>query len=109
MNQPARRKSSLSGANPVAPLPEPPVVATPTEIRPTSLAHPAQPPPARTTTRTDRRLAQQRRYPPKVSFYQDPEDTARLRATYRHPLRPAGRARRVGVTVGGHRDAVPVR
>ena len=86
MNQPARRKSSLSGADPVAPVPESPAVATPTQIRPTSLPPPAQPQPARTRTRTDRRLAQQRRYPPKVSFYQDPEDTARLRAAYRHTL-----------------------
>lgn len=85
MNQPTRRKSSLSGANPVDPAPEPPAVATTT----TRAVEPAQP---ATTTRDGSRQGassqpkQQRKYPPKVSFYQDPEDTARLRAAYRHTL-----------------------
>ncbi len=73
----ARRRSSLSGANPVAPAPEPPADVTPT------LAEPAAQP---ARQRTDQQPVQQRKYPPKVSFYQDPEDTARLRAAYRHTL-----------------------
>ena len=89
MTQP-RRQSSLSGANPVAPAPEPPVVVTSTERRAEAAAQPADPaePPAttRTAPRPDGPPAQQRKYPPKVSFYQDPEDTARLRAAYRHTL-----------------------
>jgi hypothetical protein len=84
MNQP-RRKSSLSGANPVAPVP--PAVATPTETTPAEPAQPASTTATtRTTQRTDRQPTPQRKYPPKVSFYQNPEDTARLRAAYRHTL-----------------------
>lgn len=84
MNQP-RRKSSLSDANPVAPAPEPPAVATPE----TTPAEPAQPASTTATTKTNQRTNRQptpRKYPPKVSFYQNPEDTARLRAAYRHTL-----------------------
>ena len=79
MTQPARRKSSLTGANPVAPATEPPAVAT--DTGPTE--------PIRPATKSQRDSSQpvkQRKYPPKVSFYQDPEDTARLRAAYRHTL-----------------------
>lgn len=85
MNQPTRRKSSLSGANPVAPAPEPPPAAASTvEVSPAKTAGPA------VSTIGTRQGAssqpKQRKYPPKVSFYQDPEDTARLRAAYRHTL-----------------------
>jgi len=86
MNQPTRRKSSLSGANPVAPAPEPPpAVATTAEARPAKTAEPAM---STTGTRqgASSQPKQQRKYPPKVSFYQDPEDNARLRAAYRHTL-----------------------
>ena len=69
MTQPARRKSSLTGTSPVAP-------AQPAETPPPKV--PAQQPaeePAR-----PRRASQSKH---KLSIYQDPEDTARLRAAYR--------------------------
>lgn len=69
MTQPARRRSSLSGTSPVAPV-QPaaePVVVAPAQ--PTE--QPARP----------RRASQSKH---KLSIYQDPEDTARLRAAYRH-------------------------
>lgn len=63
MTQTPRRKSSLSGASPVAPAqPATPVVE-----------QPARP----------RRASQSKH---KLSIYQDPEDTARLRAAYRQTL-----------------------
>lgn len=74
MTQPARRKSSLSGASPVAP-------AQPAaEPAAQSVGTPAAPvePPAR-----PRRVSQSKH---KLSIYQDPADTARLRAAYRQTL-----------------------
>lgn len=74
MTQPARRKSSLSGTSPVAPA-QPAVehAAQPVD----TLATPVEPP-ARA-----RRASQSKH---KLSVYQDPEDTARLRAAYRQTL-----------------------
>ena len=72
MTQPARRKSSLSGTSPVAPAQPaagPVVVDTPAA----PVEQPARP----------RRASQSKH---KLSIYQDPEDTARLRAAYRHTL-----------------------
>lgn len=73
MTQPARRKSSLTGTSPVAP-------AQPAETPPPKV--PAQQPaqqPAEEPARP-RRASQSKH---KLSIYQDPEDTARLRAAYR--------------------------
>ncbi len=65
MTQPARRKSSLAGTSPVAP------------------AQSAETPPATASAEEParRRRASQSKH--KLSIYQDPEDTARLRAAYR--------------------------
>ncbi|MDN5803018.1 MAG: hypothetical protein L0H26_00265 [Microlunatus sp.] len=73
MTQPTRRRSSLTGASPVAPPergPEPTPEA-PQGERPAE--QPARP----------RRASQSKH---KLSIYQDPDDTARLRAAYRHTL-----------------------
>ena len=81
--RPVHRKSSLQGSNPVAPS-VPPVTeqaspAVTAELRPaaanssTSTTAPAQP------------AGEGRKKPkPKVSFYQDPEDTARMRGALKH-------------------------
>lgn len=74
MTQPARRKSSLSGASPVAPAQpaaEPAAQSVETPSAPVE-------PPAR-----PRRVSQSKH---KLSIYQDPADTARLRAAYRQTL-----------------------
>lgn len=73
--RPTRRKSSLSGESPVSPVREAPRID-----------------PVGTVPRTEETLAgavgetRTRKYPPKVSFYLDAADQARLRAAYRHTL-----------------------
>lgn len=84
-NRPQRRTSGLSGQSPVTPA---------------AAAPAAQPAPAATTPaakRTEANTATRKsapakaaaadapksKYPPKVSFYQDPEDTARVRGALR--------------------------
>lgn len=87
MNRPTRRKSSLSGANPVAPTESAPGPAATSETGPAELN------PASTTTTTrnvETRPKPQRKYPPKVSFYQDPEDTARVRGAILHTMTTEG-------------------
>lgn len=70
---PARRKSSLVGQSPVAP--------------PLSAAPPAPSGDLQVAQATARQEPGKKpKYPPKVSFYQDPEDSRRLRAAYRHNL-----------------------
>lgn len=61
MNRPAPRKSSLTGSSPIAP------------------PAPAAPPAAKPAT-TD----EGKKYPHKVSFYQDAADTARIRGAILH-------------------------
>ena len=73
MSRPTPRKSSLAGANPVAPPTAQPIAPSESQIaRPTKGAT--------TTAKTTR----QTKYPPKVSFYQAPEDTARVRGAILH-------------------------
>lgn len=82
MTRPARRLSSLSGESPVAPAQpaEPAVPPVPTvTTAPTRTAAAGDP-----ETGTGKK--QSKTYPPKVSFYQDRDDTTRLRAAYRHSL-----------------------
>lgn len=63
MSRPAPRKSSLAGSSPVAPP-----------------AEPATPEPARATSSSSDKT----KYRHKVSFYQDPDDTARVRGAILH-------------------------
>lgn len=97
MNRPARRKSSLTGANPAAPA-EPATEPSPDQPSPeqpesdtTTLTATETTPsrPATSTTRssqTTSRPKQQRKYPHKVSFYQDAEDTSRVRGAILHTM-----------------------
>lgn len=79
MTRPAPRKSSLAGSSPVAP----PASSAPAsvDVEPAAAAEPSPAP--RATTRPVTKKAGTK-YPPKVSFYQDPEDTARVRGALLH-------------------------
>lgn len=93
MNRPTRRKSSLTGANPVAPAPPPePEAATDQAATETRTVEPAQRASSGTSRATNRAGDQppKKKYPPKVSFYQDPEDTARVRGAILHTMTTEG-------------------
>lgn len=78
MNRPEPRKSSLAGSNPVAPrTDEPQQVETPPAPSATQR-------PARDTAPNEG--VSTTKYPPKVSFYQDPADTNRMRAAILHTM-----------------------
>jgi len=79
MNRPAPRKSSLAGSSPVAP----PAVSSPASVAAEPPAAVGQAPAVAGATRTAAKKAGTK-YPPKVSFYQDPEDTARVRGALLH-------------------------
>lgn len=87
--RPAPRRSSLAGSTPVTP---PPAAAQPapaaTEPAPVVEAPAAVTPPQQATKPAEPAAAPARKtkYPPKVSFYQDPEDTARVRGTILHTM-----------------------
>lgn len=75
--RPAPRRSNLAGANPVAPTTETPTPATP----PAPAAQPAASP--RPSTRA---TAAGSKYRHKVSFYQETEDTDRVRGAILHTM-----------------------
>ncbi len=90
-NRPAPRRSSLAGSSPVAPPAQPATTPAPSVVE----AAPAQQPavtsearPAATATASPGRAKP--KYPPKVSFYQDPEDTARVRGAILHTMTTEG-------------------
>ncbi|MDQ4504416.1 hypothetical protein [Sinomonas sp. ASV322] len=75
--RPAPRRSSLAGSSPIAPPAAPQPVAEP----PTPTAAASEPAdPGRQSARA------KTKYPPKTSFYQEPEDTDRMRAALLHTL-----------------------
>jgi hypothetical protein len=80
-SRPAPRKSSLLGSTPVAP-PVPAPAPAPEETPAPAPVHtpPAGSPPRAGEEQTTPSLERKRKYPPKVSFYQDLEDTRRVRA-----------------------------
>jgi hypothetical protein len=75
MNRPVPRKPRLTGASPGAP----PAAAEPAAAAPIEEAEPA----TRAAVRPVTKKAGTK-YPPKVTFYQDPEDTARTRGALLH-------------------------
>lgn len=90
MSRPERRMSSLTGANPVAP-------PAPAETQPAAAApaaeieQPATPAAASASIKPARAkgtAAKQpgKKYPNKVSFYQDPTDTDRIRGAILHTM-----------------------
>jgi len=81
MSRPVPRKSSLAGSSPVAPPAEP---ATPEPAPAPAAEAPVEtsvkPKPARATSSSSDKT----KYRHKVSFYQDPDDTARVRGAILH-------------------------
>lgn len=80
--RPERRRSTLSGRNPIAPAAEaaqePPAAAP----APTAPAAPAE-----SVTEPQAAAPKKRsKYPPKVSFYQEQEDTDRIRGAIMHTI-----------------------
>lgn len=75
--RPAPRKSSLAGTSPVAPAPAPaiPAPAPSAGAAAPNTSAPAKPKP---------------KHPPKVSFYQDPADTQRMRGAIRVAMAQEG-------------------
>lgn len=83
MNRPSPRKSSLTGSSPIVPpvSPMPAVAAAPE----TAVFEHAQPAAAKVEPNSSStKPVTKSKYPPKVSFYQDPQDTARVRGAILH-------------------------
>ncbi|SJM51383.1 hypothetical protein CZ771_04750 [Actinomycetales bacterium JB111] len=90
MKRPAPRKSSLAGSNPITPAEAP-------TSEPEAVAQQAKAPStneAPEVTNAQAPAAEQpkakRKYPPKVSFYQDPEDTDQIRGAILHTMTTEG-------------------
>ncbi|PLC10653.1 hypothetical protein AUQ48_17280 [Kocuria flava] len=77
MGRPAPRKSSLAGSTPVTPPPAEPAPTAPAPQAPAAPAAEERPAAAASEKKKSK-------YPPKVSFYQDPADTARVRGAILH-------------------------
>lgn len=84
--RPERRRSSLSGSNPIAPVPAaaPAPTSAPAPEPTQAVAAPAS---AAPLDETPAAAAKPRsKYPPKVSFYQEREDTDRIRGAIMHTI-----------------------
>lgn len=80
--RPQRRQSGLAGSSPVRPAADTFAVTPRTDT-----ASPADAATVSTTAKTPKP-----KYPPKVSFYQNPEDTARVRGALRGVMNQPGAA-----------------
>lgn len=81
-SRPTPRRSSLAGANPVAPpSPEPAADTAPQQDAQQQVSGVDEPARARKPAK-----ARTTKYPPKVSFYQDREDTDRVRGAILHTM-----------------------
>jgi hypothetical protein len=80
--RPERKRSTLSGRNPIAPAaeaPQEPPAAAPAPAAPAT--------PAESVTEPQAAAPKKRsKYPPKVSFYQEQEDTDRIRGAIMHTI-----------------------
>lgn len=74
--RPAPRKSSLTGSSPIAP----PAPAAAEVEQPAPVPKVKSTPAAKPAATVDGK----KKYPPKVSFYQDPDDTSRVRGAILH-------------------------
>lgn len=80
--RPERKRSTLSGRNPIAPAAE-----TPQEPPASAPASAAPATPAESVTEPQAAAPKKRsKYPPKVSFYQEQEDTDRIRGAIMHTI-----------------------
>ena len=82
MTRPTPRKSSLSGASPITSVPAEPKTVAATD----STKAPHQ----KADQDASLRPQPKRKYPPKVSFYQDREDTDRVRGAILHTMATEG-------------------
>lgn len=80
--RPTPRRSSLAGATPITP-PEQSQPATSAAPAPRTVSEPVAARPAVPTPKPARAEGENK-YPPKVSFYQDPDRTARVRGAILH-------------------------
>ncbi|MFC5931530.1 hypothetical protein D6T64_04150 [Cryobacterium melibiosiphilum] len=81
--RPAPRKSSLTGSSPIAP--PPPAAAEPTAPAVAEVEHPTPAPKAKSSPAAEpATTGSGKKYPHKVSFYQDAADTARIRGAILH-------------------------
>lgn len=90
--RPTPRKSSLAGSSPVAPA-QPAATPPPASQSVDEVAGQATAPAVETLDRPPAAAAPAKakpKYPPKVSFYQDPEDTARVRGAILHTMTTEG-------------------
>ena len=78
--RPAARKSNLAGSSPVKPVEAAAAAPQQAEPKKAAKAVPAAPKPVA------EKPEQKRKYPPKVSFYQDTEDTDRVRGAILHTM-----------------------
>ena len=97
MTRPTPRKSSLSGSSPITSLPAEPKAVTPASSTQEPVSEVDQDAPTRKTRAPEaqaqeagRRPQPRRKYPPKVSFYQDREDTDRVRGAILHTMATEG-------------------
>lgn len=92
MKRPAPRKSSLAGSNPITPAEAP--TSEPEVVAPQTKSPSADEAPEVTSAQEPAAPAEQpkakRKYPPKVSFYQDSEDTDRVRGAILHTITTEG-------------------
>lgn len=90
MSRPTPRKSSLSGSSPITPPPSTPAPPAPEPAEQARTATPASAAPARpaeSVTEPQADATKKRtKYPPKLSFYQDQEDTDRIRGAIMHTI-----------------------
>lgn len=96
MNRPAPRKSSLTGSSPIAPPapaaaePAAPAAAAPATTQAGRLTGPpadaviGKPGRGKSTAKPAATKGEGKKYPHKVSFYQDAADTARIRGAILH-------------------------
>lgn len=83
--RPAARKSNLAGSSPVKPVEAAaaaPAAAAPQQAEPKKTAKVAPATPKLAPEKPE----QKRKYPPKVSFYQNTEDTDRVRGAILHTM-----------------------
>lgn len=80
--RPERKRSTLSGRNPIAPAPEAPQEHAAAAPAPAAPARPSE-----SVTEPQAAAPKKRsKYPPKVSFYQEQEDTDRIRGAIMHTI-----------------------
>lgn len=89
--RPERRRSSLSGESPIAPAV--PAAEQPAPVAPEPapvVEAPAAAPATRTVQPAAAVATKRSKYPPKVSFYQEKDDTDRVRAAILHTYTQEG-------------------